>query len=253
MALSVGTKGSAPGSGYAGLPEEPGAEGVAVQSKGFYIGKGIKSAARCGTGDARNAIEGRNHPVSSLAESLPHSVYIVLRTGYGGQGCPLGKGGGAGIGIDHEQLDTPGELRMHNPVTNPPAGHGIGFGKAVQNDGAVLESRDCRDGIRLVPVDQSVIDLIRQDHYVGSFPQNRGQLLYVPASHQPSRGVAGIVEDDQLCPGRDACPELFQIDPEIIFVQKRNRDRFAARKTDAGFIDGKTGVGIKDFIAGRYH
>jgi hypothetical protein len=37
MALSVGTKGSAPGSGYAGLLEEPGAEGVAVQSKGFYI------------------------------------------------------------------------------------------------------------------------------------------------------------------------------------------------------------------------
>ena len=76
MALSVGTKGSAPGSGYAGLPEEPGAEGVAVQSKGFYIGKGIKSAARCGTGDARNAIEGRNHPVSSPVTAARAALWV---------------------------------------------------------------------------------------------------------------------------------------------------------------------------------
>ena len=77
MALSVGTKGSAPGSGYAGLPEELGAEGVAVQSKGFYIGKGIKSAARCGTGDARRAALWVKEAVQELELTMSNSIPLA--------------------------------------------------------------------------------------------------------------------------------------------------------------------------------
>ena len=74
MAFAVLAEGRAPGSGNARLLKEPGAESVAVDSKGSYAGKRVKGAARCAAGDAGNLIQRRDHPVPSLPESVPHPV-----------------------------------------------------------------------------------------------------------------------------------------------------------------------------------
>ena len=168
MAFPVRAEGCAPGGGNACLPQQPGAEGMAVHSKGLYIRKCVKGAARRAAGHAGNPIEGRNHPVPSLQESVPHPVHVILGSGHRCQGRPLCKRGGTGIGVDHQQLDTFCEFGVHDPVSDPPACHGVGLGESVQDYGAVLKTRDRSDGKRLLPVYQPVIDFIRQNHNIGS-------------------------------------------------------------------------------------
>ena len=116
MAFAVLAEGRAPGSGNARLLKEPGAESVAVDSKGSYAGKRVKGAARCAAGDAGNLIQRRDQPVPSLPESVPHPVDVVLGACYGCEGSLLRKRSGTGIGIDHQQLDTFCQFRMHDPV-----------------------------------------------------------------------------------------------------------------------------------------
>jgi hypothetical protein len=73
--------------------------------------------------------------------------------------------------------------------------------------------------------------------------------LEIALGQKPSRGVLGRIDDDQFSFGSYFCKQVVDIKAELIFLQKRKRDRSAASKIDHRFIDREAGIGINDFIS----
>ena len=93
-------------------------------------------------------------------------------------------------------------LRAHRPAETP-AGHGVGLGEAVHDDGALLHAVDlCEADMAVGTVGQAVVDLIGEHHDVGLADDVRDRLKLV-AVHDRAGRVVRIGQHKHLRFGRD--------------------------------------------------
>ena len=93
------------------------------------------------------------------------------------------------------------QVRRHDRVAQPPAGHRVRLGEAVEDDRALGHAGQCRDRVVLALVDAATVDLVGEDGDVRVLAhdvRDRGDVLL--AQHA-ARRVVRRVEDDQPCPG----------------------------------------------------
>ena len=129
---------------------------------------------------------------------MPHGLRVHFQGLLGGG---LDKGGHRrDLGGAEEQQSFQGFLRGHQ-VAHPPAGHGVGLGKALAQQHPVPEGR-LQGKIRHLRVSQGAVNIVADQPAVGGLPEgggNGGEA--VPVQHHAG-GVVGGVEDDGPGPGR---------------------------------------------------
>ena len=155
------------------------AEGAAIEAKGTDIREQIECALRLREANTGDLLQLCNGNFSSLTEHFPE-VFGQFPVLQGINGSILG----SGIDAGNEVL-----LALGHPVdqclgagciAHTPAAHGIGLGKAVDNNGTLTHTGECGNRHRLgVFKDQRVINLIGDDQkiqFAGNF-RNLFQIL----------------------------------------------------------------------------
>ena len=77
-------------------------------------------------------------PGHKLRDHLLHALLAVLQ---GLQGGPLHKGGAIGGDMALQGADALGQVQRCSGVADAPAGHAVGLGHAVDDDGALVDLR----------------------------------------------------------------------------------------------------------------
>ena len=162
--------------------------------------------------------------------------------------CDLREAGGAGVGVGHQASDVRGEIRAHDAVAHAPAGHGVGLGEAVKNDGTFLHAGNGRDGEMLAFKEQAAVNFIREHENV-AVADDFGHLLDVFARHDAARGVLRRIENNELGVIGDQRGQLIHVEREVAFLAQLDGYGLAAHVVDHRLVDGETRIGIDNLIA----
>ena len=115
-------------------------------------------------------------------------------------------------------------------VSDSPACHGIGFGNAVDDDGALLHAFKLRDAFVASGVVDVLVDFVGDDEEVFVSEHHFGQCAQLFLVVYASRRVAGRTEDEHSCFGGDGCFELSSGHLEVLFESCGNDNGVAAGK-----------------------
>ena len=133
-------------------------------------------------------------------------------------------------------------------VAQPPAGHGVGLGKAVDHDGPFGHAGQRREGNMAVQaVGQLGIDLVREDHHLGT-AQHFRQLFKILLAHDGAGGVVGVGQDQQLGAGGDGRPQLCGCQAELILGPGGDGHGHAAGELGDRLIADKAGFRDDDLV-----
>ena len=133
----------------------------------------------------------------------------------------------------------------------PPAGHGVGLGPAVEDDEPVADLGVAQEALVLaIAVEHLAVDLVRQHGDVGVPLQAGDEALHLLGRHGAAAGIVRAVEDDQAGLGRDLGQHLVGGEGELVLLQQRDRHRLGPGVLDHRAIDGEAGIGIQDLGAG---
>ena len=127
--------------------------------------------------------------------------------------------------------------------------HGIGLGKAVEDDRPFTHARQFGEGRELgIAVHEFTVDFIGQDNKVVFFGKfgNRHQFF---CRHDCPRRVVRIADDDGFRLRRDDLFQSFDSQFKIVFRIGRYEDRRPASQFDRRRIGNVSRVGDDDFIA----
>ena len=113
--------------------------------------------------------------------------------------------------------DDLGDVGGGGDIADTPAGHGIGLGHAVDEQGAGLDllPQGGQAGELLVVIGQAVVDLVGQDIQV-VVHAHLGDALQLAAAVHHAGGVAGVVQDHALGFGGDGGGELLGGDLKVL-------------------------------------
>ena len=129
--------------------------------------------------------------------------------------------------------DQLGDVCGGGHIADAPAGHGIGLGDAVDQQGTLLDFG--ADGGQadklLIVIDQMVIDLVG-DHVQVVLHAHLGDGLQLAAGVHHSGGVGGVVQDHALGLGGDGCGQLLRGDLEVLRLRGLDHHRHAAHHPD---------------------
>ena len=140
-----------------------------------------------------------------------------------------------------------GQVGAHHPVAQPPAGHGVGLGEAVEQDGAVLEAVDGHDGLVFALEDQPAIDLVGEHHEV-ALADGLGDVAQITPGQHPAGGIMGRVQDDELGAVGDERGQFVHVQAEVHLLAQADGHRLGPQEADHGLVDGEAGIGIDDLI-----
>ena len=130
---------------------------VRVGKKFTAVGKHIKRAGGFDMNDKTHLRQARQHIAAALVVGSNHSLDVRFGFRQRRDSRPLNEA----VGRDHEvlmnALHDGAEFFGKDQVAQPPAGHRVEFGKAVDDKGPVGKFQN---GVRLVPIDQTVVNFI---------------------------------------------------------------------------------------------
>ena len=140
-------------------------------------------------------------------------------------------------------------LRAHRPAETP-AGHGVGLGEAVHDNGALLHAVDLREADMAVgTVGQAVVDLVGEHHDVGLADDVRDRLKLV-AVHDRAGRVVRIGKDEQLGARRDGGAQRLGRQLELVLDARRQRHGNAACHLRERRVADKARLGDEHLLAG---
>ena len=135
-------------------------------------------------------------------------------------------------------------------VAEAPAGHGVGLGPAVEQDGAVAQMLVGEQaGMGFAVEQQPGINLVAQDGDMGEALQPGGERIDLGLGRHAAGRVGRAVEDDQTGPAGNLFQHLAGAEGEIPLLFQRDRHRRGAGEADHRFVDREAGVGIEDLGA----
>ena len=135
-------------------------------------------------------------------------------------------------------------------VTEAPAGHGEGFGEAVEEDGALTHAGEFDDAfVGAAVVEEFAVNFVGEDEEV-VFDSEGGDFFEFLRGHDATGGIGGEVENEDAGIGSDDFFDVLSQDGELIFLAGIDDDRHAVSHFDAGAVGDVAGFVIDDFIAG---
>ena len=211
----------------------------------------IEGTVRLVAADAGDAVHPLHHVVAAALKGQTHALHALLGSGQGLHRCLLRDGaGGAGAVAEIVGNDL-GDLVVGGHIADPPAGHGVGLGDAVDEQGTLLDlltQRGKADELGVV-IDQAVIDLVGDDVDVLLHADLGQSLQLLPAVHGAG-GVAGVVQDHALGLGGNGGGELLGGDLEFVSLGGMDDDRNAAHHADQLGIADPVRRGQDDLVPG---
>jgi len=98
-------------------------------------------------------------------------------------------------------------------------------------------------------VDDLAVDLITEHPEIMFDRQFRDSVQIVGTEHSAG-GVLGRIDDQHFRLVICQSAEVLDVEGKILLLGQLQRDRLALQEIDHRFIDGKTRIGIDDFVAG---
>src|SRR5690606_37784504 len=117
---------------------------------------------------ARKPVEGGRHLAAALVERGNHAGDRILGAGEGGDAGELRRRVNAGVGIDGEPGRALDQGRRPDAVAETPAGHGVAFAPAFEQDDPVAEILVGEEAnvpavAPGIPVVEAAVDLVAED------------------------------------------------------------------------------------------
>jgi len=132
----------------------------------------------------------------------------------------------------------------------PPAGHRIGLGEAVDDDGALGHPRERSDRRRRLTVSNPPIDLV--GHHPKIVPLGEdGQPLQIRHGYRGAGWIGRGIEDDEPGLARDRGLDLVEIEGAPAGQVGADRHRHAAAEAHHRGVDRKARVGEDHLVARR--
>ncbi len=78
-----------------------------------------------------------------------------------------------------------GQFLRHHTISQPPAGHSVGLGVAIEDDGPLQHAGDAGDTDEFAFVQDADVDLVREDHNVILYGDLSDGPQFVPTQHPP--------------------------------------------------------------------
>ena len=187
----------------------------------------------------------------AFPEGLGHDSdagLVALQRRPGGR---LRDGGGIGGALGLDLFHGVDEFQGAGGIADAPAGHGIGLGHAVEDDGLVMEIRAGHQyiGERFVVEPDVLVDIVAGDDDLGIPLDNLTQGDELRAGIGGARGVGGAVDDHQAGALGDGLFQLFRRDLEALFQPRGDDDRVGVRQQHHVRVGYPVGGGDDDLVA----
>ncbi len=214
------------------------------------VGEGVEGAARQGRAKPRDFGQPPKQHIATLSESAHHFGNCTLRAFEGRATGLLRHVVHTGVVVHAEPHCEVDEALRPDGVAEPPAGHGVSLGPAVEQDQAVANPRIGEQALggRLGVVD-GPIDLVREQRDLGPVVEAANQGVEFNLGGAPAGGVPGAVQDDE--PGRrgDSSQDVFGSQTEGRGFAKGVGDGRGTAHADDRAVDRKAGIGVEDLGA----
>src|SRR5690554_2597404 len=128
----------------------------------------VESAVAVGAFNPRQFVQGVYQPVVAFFERFDHFTHASLVAIQGGSRGSLGDGAGVGGALGLDFLHGADDFRRAGRVADTPASHGVGLGRAVQYEGAVIQFRAGVQDVaeRLAGPQDRLVHVVCGDHDV---------------------------------------------------------------------------------------
>ena len=222
------------------------AERLAGHAGGLDGREDVERALRLKAGQPQ-VVEALDHQPAAHVVLFPHLLDLVVALPQGHDGGVLAGGGGAHDGALVDLGHSAEDGFRPAGVAQPPAGHGVALGKAVDHHRPLPHPGQGGDGHVPGPVGQLGVDLVRQDDDAGA-PQHLGHGLQILPGHHRAGGVVGVGHDEQLGAGGDGLPQRLGGQAELVLGLAGQVDRHAPRQGGDGVVADKAGLGDDDLV-----
>src|SRR5208337_998859 len=212
------------------------------------VGKDVEGALGLTATETLNLVQPGYKKFAALFKLRAHTHDSALISAQRLDARDLSKAGGAGVGVGHQASHVRGQIGAHDAVAHAPAGHGIGLGEAIENNGALLHAGDARNREVLALEEQAAVDFIREHEDI-AVADDFGHLLHVLALHDAAGGVLRGIDDDEFGAVGDKPGQIVDIHHEIALLAKLDGYGFATHVVDHRFVDGESRIGIDDLVA----
>ncbi len=154
--------------------------------------------------------------VAAFLELCGHLLRSLVAAGEGSDGGSLGYCADAGCHLTLKLVDSFGDVERCADVAHAPTCHGVAFGHAVCNDGAVLHSFHLSHGEMFLTIGNHVVDLVAEHENLWVFAEDGCETLEFLLGVHAARWVGGGAEDEEFCLGGDGGFELLRAHLEVL-------------------------------------
>ena len=220
----------------------------ATQSSPADIGEHVEGSLGV---EARNTglVEGGDDEVAAQAVLLAHPLHAAGTTLEGLDGRLQSHDGGAEHGVlvnFHHRLD---DVRWTATVADPPAGHGKGLGKSMQENGPLLHARQDGYGVMGDPVvGKLAVDLVGDDDEV-VFSGKGGDPFEFFQRHDGTGRVGREVKHQDAGPVGDGALQIGCAEHKAFRRSGCHGHRFSSSKRDARSIRDVAGLVVENLVA----
>ena len=181
-------------------------------------------------------------PATTILRRRSNSATIfavfVLRAGERGKPGILRRRIDAGIKVHRELARIVVKLARPHRIAEPPAGHGVGFRPAVEQDQPVADRRIGQQAhVRLAVIDHVIVDLVRHHGDVGISLQSGDELVDFRLRRHAAGRIGRRIEDEEPRLRRDQLKRFLGGEGEIVLLADRHRNRPRAGVFDHRAID----------------
>ena len=252
IALAGGTERRAGDDGDLLFPQQLLAELAAGQAADLDRREHVERAPRLKAGQA-HLVQRLDDVAAAAVVLVAHHLDLVVALAQRRDGRVLARGR---RGHDAALVDLRHDFDKRcrtGGVAEPPAGHGVGLGEAVDHNRALRHAGQRRNrNVAVQAVGQLGVNFVGQHQHI-RLAQDGGDLLHLGGTHDCARGVVGIREDQQLRPGRDGRAQLVGGQAELILGAGGNMHGHAAGQLGDRLIADKARLRDDDLIPGLDH
>ena len=161
------------------------------------------------------------------------------------------------VGTEHnvlmQNVHSVDDCRRCHDIAKTQAGHSVGLGEAVENNGAVAEFREVGEhGVRFAAVGKMSIKLVADDNQVVLYsPVTDSLNLFL--AHNSAGRVIGVTKHNSLGLGRNSLFQIFNGRHKAVFLISFYGNRLAACQNNASLVGNVAGLGQNNFITGMHN
>ena len=145
------------------------------------------------------------------------------------------------------------DCRRCHDIAKTQAGHSVGLGEAVENNGTVAEFREGGEhGVCFAAVGKMSIKLVADDNQVMLYSPVADSLNLLLAHNSAGR-VIGIAKHNSLSLGRNSLFQIFDSRHKAVFLISFYGNRLAACQNNAGLVGNVAGLGQNNFVTGMHN